>query len=82
MKLHQFKGGKTTCKDLEKDLGGHGEAVGDDGLLIWRFTLPAVQLQTPAAGQQALTVHLRGGNTGELTSCGGRDKFSRVLVSN
>lgn len=58
--------------DLEEDLSGHGEAVGDDGLLVWRFALPAVQLQAPAARQQALTVHLRGGDAGKLTGCRGK----------
>lgn len=57
------------CKHLEEDLSCHGEAVGDDGLFIWGFALPAVQLQAAAAGQQALPVHLRRGHTRELTSC-------------
>lgn len=29
---------------LEEDLGRHGEAMGDDGLLVRRFALPTVQL--------------------------------------
>lgn len=33
--------------------------MGDDGLLVWRTTLPAVQLYTTAARQQALTIHFR-----------------------
>lgn len=45
--------------DLEQDLSCHGEAVGDDWLFIRRFALPAVELQTAAAGEETLTVHLR-----------------------
>lgn len=60
---------KTMSKHLEEDLSRHGEAVGNDGLFIWRFALPAVQLQTAAAGQQTLAVHLRRGHARELTSC-------------
>lgn len=48
--------------NLEQDLSGHGEAVSNDGLFIWRFTLPAVQLQAAAAGEQTLAVHLWGGH--------------------
>lgn len=44
--------------DLKGDLSGHGEAVGDVGLLVLRPALPAVQLHAPAAGQQHLPVHL------------------------
>lgn len=44
--------------NLEQDLSGHGEAVSNDGLFIWRFTLPAVQLKAAAAGEQTLAVHL------------------------
>lgn len=60
--------------NLEQDLSGHGEAVSNDGLFIWRFTLPAVQLQAAAAGEQTLAVHLWGGHARELTSCTGREK--------
>lgn len=60
---------KTMCKHLEEDLSRHGEAVGNYGLFIWRFALPAVQLQTAAAGQQTLAVHLRRRHARELTSC-------------
>lgn len=56
-------------KHLEEDLSCHGETVGDDWLLIWRLPFPAVQLQTAAAGQQTLAVHLRGRNARELASC-------------
>lgn len=59
---------------LEEDLRRHGEAMGDDGLLVWRFALPTVQLQAAAAGQQTLTIHLRRGHARELTSCGVTDK--------
>lgn len=54
---------------LEEDLSCHGEAVSNDGLFIWRFAFPAVQLQTAAAGQQTLTVHLWRGQARQLTSC-------------
>lgn len=53
---------------LEEDLGCHGEAVGDDGLLLRGAALPAVQLHAAAAAQQRLPVHLRRGNARELTS--------------
>ena len=43
---------------LERYLSGHGEPVGDVGLLIWRSALPAVQLDAATAGQQHLSVHL------------------------
>lgn len=59
----------TRVQHLEEDLGRHGEAVGDDWLLVWRLPLPAVQLQAAAAGQQALAVHLRGRHAGELARC-------------
>lgn len=67
------------CYHLEKDLSRHGEAVGNDGLLIWRFAFPTVQLQTAAAGQQTLTVHLRGGHAGELTSCRATDRKTKLI---
>lgn len=56
-------------KHLEKDLSCHGETVGDDWLLIWRLSFPAVQLQAAAAGQQTLAVHLRGRDARKLASC-------------
>lgn len=37
--------------DFEDDVGTHGEAVGDDWLLVGSFAVPAVQFHTPAAGQ-------------------------------
>lgn len=58
----------TLYNDLKEDLSGHGEAMCNDGLFIWRFPLPAVQLQTAAASQKTLTVHLWRGNSRELTS--------------
>lgn len=42
----------------EGDLGGHGEPMGDVGLLLWRAALPAVQLYAATACQQHLSVHL------------------------
>lgn len=71
----------SVCHYLEEDLGGHGESVGDDGLFIWRFALPAVQLQAAAAGQQTLPVHLRRGHARELTGCTAthRDKESERM---
>lgn len=68
------------CNHLEEDLSCHGEAVGDDGLFIRRFALPAVQLQAAAAGQQALTVHLRRGHAGELTGCRLTDRKTQTHV--
>lgn len=59
-----------SCNHLEEDLSRHGEAVGNDGLFIWGFALPAVQLQAAAPGQQALSVHLGRGHARELTGCG------------
>lgn len=44
--------------DLEGDLGGHGEAVRDDGLLLRRAAFPHVQLHAATSGQQHLPVHL------------------------
>lgn len=56
-------------KHLEEDLSCHGETVGDDWLLIWRLSFPAVQLQAAAARQQTLAVHLRGRDARKLASC-------------
>lgn len=55
--------------DLEQDLGCHGEAVSDDWLFIRRFALPAVELQTAAAGEQTLAVHLRRRDARQLPGC-------------
>lgn len=65
---------------LKQDFSCHGEAVGNDGLFIWRFALPTVQLQTAAAGQQTLTVHLRRRHAGELTSCRVTDRKTLTKV--
>lgn len=46
---------------LEVDISGHGEAMGDDRLLVGRLPLPAVQLHAAAACQQHLAVHLSRG---------------------
>ena len=62
---------------LEEDLSGHGEAVGDVGLFIWGLALPAVELQTPAAREQALAVHLWGGHARELAGWRGSSTSSR-----
>lgn len=67
------------CNHLEEDLSCHGEAVGNDGLFIWRFALPAVKFQTAAAGQQTLAVHLRRGHARELTSCRVTDRKTQKL---
>ena len=52
---------------LEGDLCGHGEAVGDEGLLVGRPPLPAVQFDAAAAAQQHLAVHLHRGAARQLT---------------
>lgn len=52
---------------LEGDFWGHGEAVCDDGFLLRRTPLPAVQLHTAAARQQRLPIHLHRGVTRKLT---------------
>lgn len=57
------------CNHLEEYLSRHGEAVGNDGLFIRGFALPAVQLQAAAPGQQTLSVHLRRRHARELASC-------------
>lgn len=54
---------KITCEcqkgaNLKGDLSGHGEPMGDVGLLVLRPALPAVQLDTATASQQHLPVHL------------------------
>lgn len=74
---------KSSCmlKHLEEDLSCHGEAVGDDWLLIWWFSFPTVQLQAAAAGQQTLAVHLRGRNARELTSCKAADRETTTTTT-
>lgn len=54
---------------LEEDLRCHGEAVGDDGLLLRGPAFPAVQLHAAAAGQQRLAVHFGRGRPRKLPSC-------------
>lgn len=54
---------------LEEDLSCHGEAVGDDGLLVRGPAFPAVQLHAAAAGQQRLAVHFGRGRPRKLPSC-------------
>lgn len=63
---------------LKGDLSGHGEAVGDVGLLVLWPALPAVQLYTATAGQQHLPVHFHRRQTGQLTHCGQTDKVEMV----
>lgn len=65
-------------KHLEEDLSCHGETVGDDWLLIWRLSFPAVQLQAAAAGQQTLAVHLRGRDARKLASC--EENYQNIII--
>lgn len=68
------------CNYLEEDLSCHGEAMGNDGLFIRGFALPAVQLQAAAPGQQTLSVHLRRRHARELTSCGETGKGTKKPI--
>lgn len=65
-------------KHLEEDLSCHGETVGDDWLLIWRLSFPAVQLQAAAAGQQTLAVHFRGRDARKLASC--EENYQNIII--
>lgn len=54
---------------LEGDFRRHGEAVSDDRLFFCGATLPAVQFDAAAPGQEDLLVHLDRGVPRELPGC-------------
>lgn len=58
---------KRRDSNLEGDLSGHGEPVGDVGLFFLGSALPAVQLYAATACQQHLPVHLHWRQTSQLT---------------
>lgn len=54
---------------LEGYFGGHGEAVGDDWLLLCGPSFPAVQLHTATTRQEDLSIHLHRRVSSQLASC-------------
>lgn len=53
---------------LKRDLGAHGKAMCDDGLFVDPFTVPTVQFNAPAAGEERLAVDLNGGLSSQLVT--------------